>query len=169
MIAKTYILQDLNQLDSAFRNAKTQKHGIYFSKLAILELCGWIEISMDEVITMHCNRHVAERKNTNYVSDVVKKTYGFDYELNFRKMLINLIGIVTCEKIEAQIPVAVHTRFLAQLKSLKIVRNSLAHTYLKGPARTIWIDAPSVTMARFNEIYYGLKEFEQKLRLIKKA
>jgi hypothetical protein len=167
MIAKTYIRQNLGQLDSAFRKAKTQKHGIFFSKLAILELCGWIEISMDEIIMAHCHRHVTETKNTNFISnDIIKRTYGFDYERNFRKMLISLIGIVTCEKLEAQIQIAVHTKFLAQLKSLKTIRDGLAHTYLKGPAATMTIDAPSVTLARFNDIYSGLKAFEQGLRSI---
>jgi hypothetical protein len=165
MIVKTYILQNLAQLDSAFRRAKTQKHAIYFSKLAILELCGWIEISMDDIIMGHCGRHVSVPKNTKFVSDdIVKRTYGFDYERNFRRMLINLIGIVTCEKVEAQIPVGIHTRFVAQLHSLKLVRDSLAHTYLKGSVATMAIDAPSVTKARFTDIYDGLKAFEQSLR-----
>lgn len=167
MIAKTYILQNLGQLDSAFRKAKSQKHGIYFSKLAILELCGWIEISMDDIILAHCGRHVTTPKNSKFVSDdIVKRTYGFDYERNFRKMLINLVGIVTCEKLEGQIPVAVHTKFVAQLQSLKAVRDRLAHTYLKGPVATMIIDAPSVTKARFNDIYDGLKAFECGLRSV---
>jgi hypothetical protein len=167
MIAKTYILQNLSQLDSAFKSAKTQKHAVYFSKLAILELCGWIEISMDEIILAHCGRNVVVAKNTKFVADdVVKRTYGFDYERNFRKMLISLIGIVTCEKLEAQIPVAVYTKFTAQLQSLKVARDSLAHTYLKGSAATMIIDAPSVTKARFTDIHDGLKAYEQGLRLV---
>lgn len=167
MIAKTYILQNLTQLDSAFRNAKTQKHSIYFSKLAILELCGWIEISMDDIILSHCNRHVTAVSNTKFVTnDVIKRTYGFDYEPHFRMMLIRLIGIVTCEKLEATLPIAVHTKFTAQLHSLKVMRDRLAHTYLKGSAATTTIDAPSVTKTRFNDIYYGLKAFEQGLRTI---
>lgn len=167
MIAKTYILRNLAELDSAFRGAKTQKHAIYFSKLAILELCGWIEISMDGIILAHCKRKVTAPKNTKFIKDdVVKRTYGFDYESHFRRMLINLIGIVTCEKLEAQIPVAVHTKFIAQLQSLKTVRNGLAHTYISGPITALAIDAPSVTKARFTEIHDGLKEFETGLRVL---
>lgn len=165
MISKTYIIRNLNQLDSAFRKAKTQKHGVYFSKLAILELCGWIETSMDELIISHCGRHVGSASNKKFVEkEVVKKTHGFDYEINFRKMLINLVGIITCEKLETNLPVAVHTKFLAELDSLKTVRNKLAHTYLKDSAAMMTIDAPSVTRARFNFIYEGLKAFEEELR-----
>lgn len=167
MIAKSYILRNLTELDSAFRNAKTQKHAVYFSKLAILELCGWIEISMDDIILAHCGRHVKVNKNTKYIADdIVKKTYGFDYERNFRKMLINLVGIVTCETLEAGLPAPIHARFLAQLQSLKVVRNSLAHTYLKGSPATMTIDAPSVTKARFTDVFNGLKAFETELRAI---
>lgn len=167
MIAKTYILQNLSQLDSAFRKALSQKHALYFSKLAILELCGWIEISMDDIVMTHCGRHVSVPANTRFVSnDIVKRTYGFDYERNFRRMLINLVGIVTCEKLEAKLPVAIHTKFLAQLQSLKVMRDSLAHTYLKGSAATTVIDAPSVTKARFTDIYDGLKAFEQGLQVV---
>lgn len=165
MIAKTYILENLRQLESAYRKARTQKHGVFFAKLAILELCGWIEISMDAIIIEHCNRHVTSTANANFIErDIVKRTYGFDYNNHFRKMLISLVGIISCEKVEARIPQAVHVRLVAQLRSLKAVRDSLAHTYLKGSVVTMNIDAPSVTMARFNEIYLGLQAFEQALR-----
>jgi hypothetical protein len=167
MIAKTYILRNLTQLDSAFRRATTQRHAVYFSKLAILELCGWIEISMDEIVMAHCSRHVADSANIGFfTNDVVRRTYGFDYKSNFRRMLINLVGIVTCEKLEARIPVAVQTKLMAQLNSLKVARNGLAHTYLKGPVAMMAIDAPSVTKSRFNDIYTGLKSFDHSLRLL---
>lgn len=167
MITKTNILKNLNQLDAAFRNAKSQKHSLYFSKLAILELCGWIELSMDNIIECHCNRKVKLKDNKNFVkNDVVRRTYGFDYEKNFRKMLINLIGIVGCEKIETKLPLPVHAKFIADLNALKKARDSLAHTYLKGAVATIHIDAPSVTKARFTTIYDGLIEIEKGLRTL---
>ena len=167
MIARSYILKNLGELDRAFRSARSQKHGIYFSKLAILELCGWIEISMDTLILEHCGKHVAEGKNTKIVQDSVKRTYGFDYDDHFRRMLINLIGAITCERLEARIPVATRTKLAAQLNSLKVIRNGLAHTYLKGPTATLRIDAPSFTIARFADIHNGLKAFEVELRALK--
>jgi hypothetical protein len=167
MIAKTYILENLRQLDSAYRSSRSQKYGFYFSKLAILELCGWIEVTMDDIVIAHCGRHVTEPQNTKFFKDqVVKKNYGFNYDPHFRKMLINLIGIASCEKLEAKVPAATHAKFVAQLQSLNTVRNGLAHTYLKGRAITITIDAPSVTKARFYEIFDGLKSFEQELRKV---
>lgn len=167
MITKTNILKNLNQLDVAFRKAKSQKHSLYFSKLAILELCGWIELSMDDIIECHCNRKIKLKDNRKFVKqDVVRRTYGFDYEKNFRKMLINLIGIVGCEKIESKLPPSIHARLVADLDALKRARDSLAHTYLKGAVATIHIDAPSVTKARFTTIYDGLIEIEKGLRAL---
>lgn len=167
MISKSYILRNLSQLDNAYRDAKSQKHALYFSKLAILELCGWIETSMDDIVLAHCKRNVKLSVNSKYISDdVVKRTYGFDYQRHFRKMLISLIGIVACEKVEAQFSSQVHVTFTAQLNSLKLIRDRLAHTYLKGSAIAVSIDAPSVTKARFNDIYVGLKEFERVLRTL---
>ncbi len=166
MIAKTYILQNLDQLDVAFRKAKNPKYATYFSKLAILELCGWIEMSMDQVILEHCSNSIRLPKNTKVVAELVKRNYGFEYDGHFRKMLLNLIGMAACEKLETKMDVAVLAKFEAQLGSLKTMRNSLAHTYLKGSPATFKIDAPSVTRSRFNDIYVGLKAFQIQLKAL---
>jgi DNA (cytosine-5)-methyltransferase 1 len=100
------------------------------------------------------------RKWANGADDIAPTLVGGS------KKLISLIGIVTCEKLEAQVPVAIYTKFTAQLQSLKVARDSLAHTYLKGSAATMTIDAPSVTKARFADIHDGLKAYEQGLRVV---
>lgn len=164
MISKTYIIQNLDQLEAAFAKATVQKHFHYFSKLAILELCGWIEISMDDLMLRHSTRKLAVTANTNLVENFVKLNYGFDYERNFRQMLMKLIGIVTCEKIETAMNTQVHTLFTSQLHSLKLVRNGLAHTYSKGQATTI--DSPTVTKGRFTDVYNGLKAYETALKAL---
>ena len=61
---------------------------------------------------------------------------------------------------------AVHANFLVEIRNLKTIRNSLAHTYLKGPVATMNIDSPARTMARFSYIYEGLKAFEQRLKAL---
>src|SRR4051794_4179529 len=132
MISKTYILDNLNQLVGAY-NSSTGKQALYLSKLAILELCGWIELSADDLIERHSSRHLKSPENAKYVSDVIVKTnYGFDYNRNFRHMMMRLVGIVTLEKIETAIGNSVLLPFAAQLNNLKSVRNNLAHTYVKG-------------------------------------
>ena len=162
MISKTYIQSNLRSLDASFRATANGKHLYYFSKLSILELCGWIEMSMDDIVMRHCNRKVRLAGNHKFIEkDVVGRTYGFDYDKHFRSMLIRLVGVITTEKIEREIDVTVQTLFTAELTSLKSIRNSLAHTYAKNfPS----IDAPSRTKMRFAPLYNGLIAYDQALR-----
>ena len=50
MIAKSYILANLNALDARYKRASRAKDALFASKLALLELCGWIEESMDDIV-----------------------------------------------------------------------------------------------------------------------
>ena len=164
MISKTYIQTNLQNLDAAYQRAGGNKLSYYLSKLAILELCGWIEMSMDDVIQRHCNRQLSEAANRKYVeNDIIKRNYGFDYQYNFRAMLIRLVGLVQVEQIEAQTNAVTHALFETNLTSLKTLRNGLAHTYTKTLGQ---IDAPQITRARFQPLYDGLHAYDQQLRAL---
>jgi hypothetical protein len=140
---------------------------LFFSKLAIIELCGWIEESMDDIVLRCATRLLDEPSNRKYVqNDVVKRNYGFDYEKNFRQMLIKLLGLVNVEHIEAQIDLAKHQAMNAALSNLVIQRNTEAHTHIKGVGKMI--DAPSVTLSRLSVVYDGLMEFDRAIRRIKR-
>ena len=163
MIAKSYIKSNLKQLDRLYGSAGTQKKELYYSKLAMLELCGWLEESMDDVVQKCANRVLREVRNRNYVAEkIVKPTYGFEYEKHFRKMLISVVGLLTIEKVEAKVDPVVYARFTSALGNLKVARNKEAHTHIKGVMRTI--DAPSVTLRNFQYAYDGLKAFDSQLR-----
>lgn len=144
-------MSSLSRLDSSYQNASHGMNAYYFSKLAILETCGWIETSMDDIVIRHCNRKIRRNENTAYVErQVVRRTYGFEYDQHFRSMLIRLVGIITTEKIEDSLNFSVVALFKAELTSLKTIRDSLAHTYAKSIPP---IDAPSRTIARFQPLY----------------
>ena len=67
---------------------------LLFSKLATLELCGWIEVSMDDIVLRHSRRTLREPVNRAFCEKrIVKPIYGFDYDIHFRKMLMGLIGL----------------------------------------------------------------------------
>ena len=164
MISKTYIQENLRNLDTAYRTARREKQLYYFSKLAILELCGWLETSMDDVVQRHCNRHLSVASNRKFVeNDIIKRNYGFDYNSNFRMMLIRLVGIVQVELIESQTDAVTHALFESNLTSLKTLRNSLAHTYTKSLGQ---IDSPQITRSRFQPLYNGLYAYDQQLRAL---
>ena len=165
MLAKSYIRANLDRLDVLYRKAKTTQQALFFSKLAIIELCGWIEMSMDEIVRCCSKRNLKNAANRNHIENaVIKRTSGFDYNQHFRDMLIQVIGLKSVERIENRMDASKLQKLTAALSTLKILRNREAHTYLKGV--TAILDAPSITKARFTDIYEGLQEIENCIRLV---
>lgn len=163
MIARSYITDNLRAINRHYLNASSHRESLFFAKLAILELCGWIEETMDDIVLRCAMRHLVETQNrTHCEKEIVNKTYGFDYDRNFRFMLTRLLGLVNVEKIEARVDQAKRDAMTAALSSLKTQRNAEAHTHLRGTTRTI--NAPSVTIAQFQPLFEGLMEFDRVIR-----
>ena len=80
-------------------------------------------------------------------------------------MLIQLMGIINIEKVEKSVDQGKLTKLMAVLDGLKMVRNTEAHTHIKGVTRHI--NAPSVTLAHFPAMYDSLLEFRTALRQTK--
>jgi hypothetical protein len=166
MIAKYDILKDLHALDLLYNKARGKKKPLFYSKLAVIELCGWIEMTMDNIVLSCAKRHVKETKNFEWVKDeLVGTVYGFTYKGHFRKMLRGFIGITCLEMLEAKLDTVKFTRMESHLGALKDARNPVAHTHLRGV--TARLDAPSVTRNRFSHIYDGLVDIDSKLNAFK--
>jgi hypothetical protein len=162
MISHSYIVANLKQLNYAYDSAKYKMYPLYFAKLALLELCGWIELSMDDIIRMHAKRRRLGKDHTRYLEDsVISRTHGFDYDRHFRSMLVRLLGVIDLQQLEKTVDPVLSAKLRANLRSLTTSRNTLAHSYVKGT--TMSIDAPSLTLARFSEICSGLREYESKI------
>jgi hypothetical protein len=165
MIAKTYISRNLKSLDVLYQGSASVRHGLFYSKLAIIELCGWIETSMDDVIIRCANRNLSIAANRNHIrTSTIKRNYGFKYEENFRRMLIQVLGLKYVERVERRADSAKFQKLVAALSLLTTSRNSVAHTYIKGTTMTL--DAPSVTSARFIEVYDGLLELDRTMSVL---
>lgn len=164
MIAKSYIESTLKELDKLYNDASSQKKAIYFSKLAVIELCGWIEETVDDIVLRHSNRKLKNIDNKKYYIDkVIKNNYGFQYLQNIRPMLINLIGLIGVEKLENELEKTAQITLLKNnLGNLKVSRNEAAHTHLKGITRTY--NAPSKTIGDFNRIFNVLEMLDSELR-----
>ena len=160
-LSKTYIKVNLRRLDVLFKKAINPRDSLFFSKLAILELCGWIEISMDAIVRRCAQKNLKIQANRQSAADIIQGTYSFEYK-RFRKMLIHVLGLNCLEKIERRLNPLQLDKLVADLKSLKINRDNEAHTYIKGV--TITIDAPSVTRGRFNDLYTALKHFDDTVK-----
>lgn len=163
MIGKASIIQNLNTLERLYNNSTSVREALFYSKLAILELCGWIEESMDDIVLRCANRNLRVRQNRSFVENtIIERVHGFDYNNHFRAMLMRVVGLITLEKVERRIDQRKLQVMQAALGILKTHRNTEAHTHLKGMTRRL--DAPSVSKRRFIEVYGGLKNFEDELR-----
>lgn len=68
------------------------------SKLALLELCGWIEGRFDELIVLIDSLTL---KDKGWVEqNVTSKTHGFQYSNHFRSMVVAVIGESQVRRIE---------------------------------------------------------------------
>lgn len=165
MIAKSYIMYNLKYIDRKYNSASNHKESLLMSKLAIIELCGWIEESMDDIVLRTAKKWVKDPNNMKMVEkDIVKRTHGFDYVENFRPMLIRIIGLINVERLEKSVDHVKFNRLKSLLPNLKTARNAEAHTHIKGITRTI--NSPSITISQFPPVYEGLIEIDRVLRSI---
>lgn len=163
MIARASMDQNLHELNQLFLNATSSKETLFYSKLAMLELCGWIEESMDDLVLRIAKRSIKSTGNLDHIQQkVVKPTYGFEYEKHFRGMLLKIIGMVNVERLEGAVDQSKQAKLKATLETLKLARNTEAHTHIRGVTKVI--DAPSVTISRFADVYDGLLDYDRAIR-----
>jgi len=164
MISKNKIIRNLTKLNRLYLNSTNGLNNEFYSKLAILELCGWIEESMDSIILCSAKRKLHKNSNNQFVREIVKINYGFEYEKNFCKVLKQVIGVIGVEKLESTVDPVVFTQFKSALSSLKSIRDNQAHTHTIGTARSL--NAPSWTLHQMVPVYNGLKNINNSLRKI---
>jgi len=131
----------------------------------MLELCGWIELSMDEIVCRLSKRLVNDPKNQKFFEkQIVRKVHGFDYDHDFRRMLIALIGLHGVETIERKVKPTLFHPMCAALNALKPERDKHAHGFIKGT--TLRLDAPSVMTGRLHIVHAGLVDIDSVLRRV---
>lgn len=153
------IVETLQDLDSWFRELPGgNDRPKYLAKLAILEVCGWLELRMDEIIREAAQLTGVSREWVEH--NTISKTYGFKYAEHFRPMLCDVLGGGCVERIEARLtPVKIDV-LAAQLGSLWSVRSSLAHTHTAGMVSQQTINAPSWCINQHRVIDRQLAQFE---------
>lgn len=118
------------------------------SKLALLELCGWLEGTFDSIVCKVDNLTIKDAQWTK--KQVIDKVSGFEYEAHLRFMLTKIVGESTLRKIEERMELN-HPGDLEQMKSLLgslwTKRCDLAHAHMVAHiAAQTKIDAPSWTL-----------------------
>lgn len=166
MQAKQPIEDLLKDLQKLYDNPADIVHKDYYSKLALLELCGWLEYVQDEIIRTYSDNNISDQKNKDDISDnVIGRTYGFDYMDHFRPMIIKLIGYKETEAFENKLKLAGQFQILRdQLSSLWALRKRAAHTSFVGATQTY--QAPSSMRKYLNSLYPILSTVEVELNSI---
>lgn len=163
MIKKLNIHNNIDSIDKLFNQTRSKKELFFYSKLAILELCGWIEITMDDIILNYSNKKLLVSSNKTLVEKNVKRLYSFDYD-KFRDLATDLVGLVRVEKLETKLDLTGSLQILrTTLGNLKTKRDSLAHTHSQKTQITARIYAPSDIKNDFLKIYSCLQEFQREL------
>lgn len=125
----------------------------YLSKIAILELGGWVEERIDSILLDYVYRKIVDpTEQQRYKKEVVGRVFGFEFDRNVRPLFERVLGAAHCEAIRNQL--MAHSMLFplaAELHSLWSMRGRAAHTNWEGITRVF--DAPSMTLARLKNIY----------------
>ncbi len=164
MIVKTHILKTLKDLDRRFNASPSNFEATYYSKLAIIEGCGWIELTMDYIVKSYFDKKIKTVQFSKICNSLVKKNYGFQYEDNFKKMLIPIIGVKQVEKLEVKLNKrGLIDILIAELEALKIHRNDASHTYIRA---TTSYPSPSSVKGQIEKIHPILKQIHSEIKAL---
>ncbi|NVN95975.1 MAG: hypothetical protein HXX18_11890 [Bacteroidetes bacterium] len=164
MIDSIGITTTIDELDVLYNSNPLQ--ATYFSKLAVLELCGWLELTMDCIVNECANSKLSLQSNKDFFEKkVVDSTFGFHYDQHFRPMLMKLIGLIKLEQIESGLITSGELSILeSHLGTLNQTRRRAAHTSIVGA--TVTYEAPSKIRQYLNTLFPILKKFETALQII---
>ncbi len=166
IVNNTEILSVVGDIDMEYNKPTTTTHyAILFSKLAVIEFCGWIEQTIDALLNDYSHSKLTGQPHKNYLQEVViSPNYGFHYEKNLRKMFLSVIGVKNLEHFENSLEA--NNGYFLQLKSIlgtfSTSRNRAAHTYTPH-GTTITYDSPSIVKSNIVTITPILQEIERLL------
>lgn len=139
------------------------------SKMAIMELGGWVEQTIDNILYYYVDKTISEGPIRETVKrDIIDTVYGFKYAREFKPLFQKIIGGARFEQIvRCLAKTGDDQRLFAVLDSLSKSRNRAAHTYWSRV--TPRFDAPSTTITMLNEISPVLRKIWQQVRRYARA
>jgi hypothetical protein len=148
------IENNLISIEGKYNDPSTNTHEqVLYSKLAVLEFCGWIEESLDQILSDYMTSNVLPQNQSYVESNIVKRNAGFEYDRNTRKMYCGVLGIKNLEDIEI-----VLNGYGGQIITLEnmlrnytTIRNDAAHKSTPI-GTTLRYNAPSVVLADYRTI-----------------
>lgn len=136
------------------------------SKLALLELGGWIEMTVDQILLDYVTTHIHDTdEQLRIKADIVDKVHGFDPHAHFWPLFEHILGVKNFIGLKAILLEKHKYHPLdSELTILAKHRNTKAHTYHTGggnPTQSRF-NSPSAVLASFTNLYPGIeiiKEF----------
>ena len=136
---------------------------VFFSKLAVIELSGWLEDSIDEILYEYIGQHLLDSDVINPVKDIIQKNFGFKYGSNILKICLSVLGANNWENIVDKLKPVEYSNLKAITGSLTDSRNKAAHT---STVATRTFNAPSLTLADFRKLKPAIQMIENEVRMI---
>lgn len=161
MIAKGPVEEDLKRLNRLYQaslsGSDTAAIPIFYSKLAVLELSGWVEGSFDLIAHRATKRRLHTEAFKKKALDAIRQNHGLTYASNFIPMMIKIIGLPECEQLDRDPHSDGRASLLNnELGTLRSQRIKAAHVNLAQT--TIAFDSPSVTIDRLQRIHPILRD-----------
>ena len=173
-ISSLSIKRNLNCIQKRYDNAMASKDAYssleaqLCSKLAIIELCGWIEETIDTILMDYLRRTIPNHTIRSAIEkDIIQNVYGFKYN-QYRQLMERILGarrfehiVMSLERVKAR-----NSHLHSILSDLSKKRNLAAHTHFEqGVTQTF--DAPSCTLQCFNKIFPIFKSIERMVNNMK--
>lgn len=141
----------LTQLEAEYSVSTDGTMQLLYSKLAVLEFCGWIEVSLDDLWLDYVQRKLVNPDNIKRINRIINKNYGFEYDNNIYPTMCSVLGVNNWENILDSFPTTAFINMKSVLSSYKDSRNQAAHTNtIPGVTHTYW--APSVVQNDYMRI-----------------
>lgn len=153
-------LRTLNRLYDQSMMSEDLDLPILYSKIAIIELGGWVEEVRDYFAEKLLNK-LFMNLEFDTPSNIIGRVSGFDYPYFKDQVFQVLVGMHGVAEIESRLDIDTHVNLKSNLGTLWAKRNCCAHRSLDGTMEKI--QAPSTTIKQFNHIKKGLDDIDKSL------
>ena len=152
------------EYNTALNNNNTdQQMPILYSKLAILELCGWIEVSIDNVLYEYVNNNVSKEENKKIIKERINGNYGFKFKSNLQPLFCSVFGIKNYETIIGALSDQELANMQTTLGNLAKLRDIAAHNNTEVGITPTY-NAPSQTITDYKKIKPAFEIIEKEIQ-----